>query len=1645
MQNNKNKLLSRVLGIFCALTMFVSALYVPVVFNASAANPLDVVEDEVTLFTFDDTLGSSNSDANKTEFQNTGVGFVGWGIYTDAAVDNSSNKVLVSTRTQTQTWATSGAIRLNKKVGNEYKTYNLAPNTTYIVTMDVRCVSSSVFTDDAKTPYECYVSLGYGAKFTTNDTNYCSTIGTSLVKIISTKAESGAYTVASQEGTQTFACGKEWQKFTYQFTTPADFKGADTALALYGTARTGFRAEIDNLSVTKLADTTGVIVLIDEYSGTTEIVKGEIGTEYTLPDVSDKAQQADHIFSGWFLDKERTQAVEKVAFAKTKTVVYTGWKAPVTLTFKNTLDNTETVLDGMAGEPFEYPADPVDSEGKKWFMGWYTTEGYTEEHTSGKFGFASATLYSFWKSEVPGINQDFENYTKNEYTVKTEASGNKTKSNNLYFALPMSKQSEVTASADSNYAVKFDWDAQMVSDKDDINAYNAAGRYYEFDNFIWLGNGLENNTRYTVTFKVKVEKVGSKLDFYMLSAGSDNAWANYVRYQSGYKTYEQSEEWQEVSFAFTTNYKSASATTMYLGVRMENNVDTVLYFDDIEIKAVVQPYESLVTVVTGINGQQDIDLVGRRGDTVTLPTLTHPQGAEFKGWYADASYKTPVETVIFGRNSTTIYARWGSAPITFKDYPYNTTPGNNFGKLLSVENSAGVGNGDDYALRWTLIGDMPSAYNNGELYYKRAGQRDHIATIGKVKSGSVYRVSFDYKSDSDCIDGYNIRLVTSIDSNIWGGSWNAQTPMLKVAADDNDWQKYTFIFTADIVGSGTTLYIEFTSSNATQKTYVNALVDNILVEELAGDIVYFHTGNDVILDDAIEAKAGEPLTLPKSFTETNSVIAGLYLDEALTVPFTSDVVPQGITHLYVKWKAIVEDYKKFKVDSGEFYSVLKGEGVGYNDDAALRWVLDGPKTYYMGDTLVTHASRGTQYDHITPIQNPIKDGAVYRVSYYYMATKDTNVDVTITPIVGGSNIWWSSVRKKFDGLATTIKKGGCEWTKAEFYISVNVLKSGTLVGDRLYLILNTVNNNITNYTDVRIDNVSIELVTAPYIFFEPNNSEPSTIVRGEVGDKITYPATPERVGYEFDGWYSDVDCTVPFTLTHLAADTAITAYAKWNLSDLAVYSYEKFSLVNGGNWFIGDAEVLDFAKAKSGKKAVLFDRTKEHNNGASFIAVAQGRDLFTIDPTKQYIVTVYYYVESAPSGSLNLSFVGAGLNNAWTGINAKTYVGASVGITASAAKQNIGQWMSKTFVLDTSIIKDSYKNYTQLFLVVKGADQWKVWFDDITIRTVPEGMSAVSVENGGCDSVPTSIVGKPGTSFASKLPENPEVEGMFFSGYFTKELDGTYTKLEREAMVFADAPFAIYARFLDYKVVESFDNGNYLSLVENYKNSYTLYDFDYEIYDGSLEGNSMNNVTSGNYSLHRKGNTMYFENAVILTLGNQIAASQKYTVSFKVKLGKHYHTDGAIKVVSGRSSRYAWTTTGDYYPVVSIKELLDGEWHEVSYTFNSVEAFACVQTPGYVELFMDDFTFSIADESVPLSTPIAFTEYVPVKRDEKGNIIEKDDTAVDITSIIDVSLYLDNNGSMLWIIIGIAGGVIILAAAAVVTIILVKKKKKAKA
>ncbi len=1684
----RKKGINRILGILCALVLLVSAIYVPMAVSAAGdITSVDIVDNKAYVFDFNSPAATSDENMAAAT-GDAAIGYYGWGWSV------SNGELRANKNNASQSWSTGGGFRLHTKLADgTYGLYALEPSTRYVVSFKIRVLSSPVTISGSQETYKASMSIGYNASYNSNSSgqkdSYVNGISTTT-KIMESLIDSNMFTLYDSNGNASaYACGEDWHTVTYFLTTPASFTN-DNALAFYTTNYHGVDVRIDDVSVTKIGADSGIVLLKDEYSATDELFFGKEGEKINLAekDINDRAKDPSHTFVGWYADVERTQKIDEVAFSKGEDkTVYSRWNAPVTITFKNTLDGSETKITGMAGDAFEYPKDPVDPEGKVWFMGWYKDEAGTTAHLVPQYGYADETIYTYWKGEIPGLTQDFENYTADQYKAQEYTKNNGTpddtsddykatyRSNYLIFYTTMSKQSEQVVSG--NNAVKFHWNTDPTLDKDvsKPDGYNISNpdsyelkRYSSDDNLFYLGKGLEENQMYNVSFKYKVEQADQPVKFYLVTAATNNSWG-------GRKTYadtksvnlKKTDGW--VDYTFTVNLAEMGANNgLFLGIKLTENEDVLMYFDDIEIEAFAQPYESVITINTNLDGEV-INIKGKRGDEIKLPEIEHPDGGVFRGWFLDKELTVPYEGKVFERLPVTIYGKWAeyftinqgfenytSDEYEVKDYTKNNGTADDTSDDFTVKyrsnylyfyttmskQSKEVNSGN-YAVKFHWNTDpaldkdvsKPDGKNaqNGDAYEQnRYSSDDNLFYVGSgLDSNQPYTLTFKYKVE-EADQEIQFYVLSAISNNSWGSRKMYAAPQKVQLKPTDGWVEYSYEFTTGELGSANAAFLGI---KLTENEDVIMYFDDIKIRS-------HNTNEEVIMTLETNtaqgivkhvAKRGEPLNLPKLTHSDGAEFLGWFTDAAYTTPYTATVYPSANTTLYAKWTNVAMTFKEYPYASDPQNDpnifADSGKGMGKDDDYALRWYVNRKEDNKtgVGTTQSALIAKGIVHD------------GIYRVKFDYKGGASQTNLLSFRILSGDSaNLWWNDVNYYYQHTYTELPAGGTNgWKSVEFIIKANVRQTSYGKGEELYIRFNGQTQKAGEKIDIYLDNVLVEMVEAPYVYFDAQNGGAGELFAGKVGDEIKAPTAPARVGYSFAGWYNEPECETKFELKTLEADTAVIAYAKWNESSTYVYSFENYTCTETSGYVLRNGKVVSNIK-KSGKNALRIAYDEANDITAGMFALEDGGEMYKLEQKKDYVITVNYYIKEYTDIPLSMQFLASAYKNIYVGRNTgKTYLCGAIAITSKEAKEQKGKWMTKTFACTTADLDSDI--YTELHCYLSGIKGWEVYIDDVTIRPLAKGQVAVAFNAEGAKGAPDYVIGKPGQSYANKVPEVLAKEGMKFKGYFTKSADGSFLEKTRGNMVFGEKSELIYARFLDLEVIENFDEGFY-NKAYGAGLGYTIHDFDYEVYDSEKEGNSKDNVTSGRYSLHRKGNSMFKENSVILTLGNQIAEGERYTVTMKVKLGKHFHTDGAVKIVSSRSFEYAWTTTGDYYPVVPIADLKQNEWVEVSYTFNSVEGFVTLQTPGYVELFIDDVKFTLVDETVPLSEPKEYTEYVAAERDENGNLLYKDRTAVDVSTIIDASL---GAKSFPWLYVGIGAGALVLVAVVLVLVLVVFKKKKA--
>ncbi len=1082
----------------------------------------------------------------------------------------------------------------------------------------------------------------------------------------------------------------------------------------------------------------------------------------------------------------------------------------------------------------------------------------------------------------------------------------------------------------------------------------------------------------------------------------------------------------------------------------------------------------------------EVPVSGYTGDAIAYPAEpvdpSDPDQKFFGGWYTTESLTQKFEEEKFGSTDLTVYSKWVDKiegfVQDFENYPYSdrvaSAPdssgnvvyenrhifGEGMEKIADPTNS-GRGNVIKYEWDCTMkkVPADPATYEAVGSGWDNSVY--HRITMGTQEfvNGMQYIMYFDYYVES--LDASAVIMTARNMNGTWGWTAGDYLDGNKYSVTfnhcDGKWHKGSITFTMkEKSGVGPNIHLFFKiAENNNAKVYL----DNFsFVPVQANQVIMAVDKQDGECVEYIPVTKGAPITL-ETPTLADREFRGWYANANYSTRFEETVAPAKNFEVFAKWSPIPENFQKYPFNTkdinifGETMSIVKGKGVGVNDDAALKFTIDADAVWYIddnGNPVYWIARAGYDKPGHEAKLGTVEDGAAYKVSFWYKGDPNSNYGVRIRLHTASPNTFWAS------GKADTnfvVAESTTDWTKAEYIFYADLADAG---GTGLYFRFDTTggSTNMDLFAAAYVDDFLIEKIDKPFVIFDGQNGKPGVIVSGKAGEKVVLPDNPYKASMKFVGWYYDKEFTQPLGDTVLDEDTTLTVYAKYECADSFTVNFENVGINRAGK----DVDGLFFgggmgAVAKTGYKnstGLFFDRTNT-TQWASTNALFDDSNYIFISPENKYYVTFKYCVTEQQKDNGFLRFRTAAPGSSWAWKHSKAEMEDPGLITIQypvPATAEVGKWYTGAMIFDTSKVyvhtnEDGTKAdplaYAAVYMYYIGG-AGKIAVDDITFKKLPKGHQVYVVDNGGANSVPSYVSGPIGTSFRRQLPTNPQFENHIFKNYFRYDKSHNQAVLEDKDMVFTKDQISLVTNWVRLHTVQDFED--YKKFKEAY-GGYGPADFDYELYDAKAEGNSADNVTSGRYSIHRLGNSAYFENIQILPDDLRICADEKFTVTMKVKVGKHFHTDGAIKIVGCKSSTYAWATSGSFHPIAPIADIADGQWHEVSYTFSSVERYLAIQTPGYVEIFIDDVVIDRADPEMPVSTPASYTEYVQALRDANGNLINVDANSIDVGSIIDFSLYI--GGFNVLPVIIIVGAVILVAAAVFVVLFVIKKRKAKKA
>ena len=628
----------------------------------------------------------------------------------------------------------------------------------------------------------------------------------------------------------------------------------------------------------------------------------------------------------------------------------------------------------------------------------------------------------------------------------------------------------------------------------------------------------------------------------------------------------------------------------------------------------VQPYESAITYFAN-NGGAAVKVTGNRGEEIP-EYIPENNGLKFLGWYTDKDLTVPFTYTTFPRVSANLYAKWAGVAFDFNNYTPSTNTGVFATQCMSIDKSEGAGYADDTALVWHYKGD--AYWKEGEVIADRGtGGRDFKAILGTVENNTTYTITYYVKTEY-ADSSYRVLFSTGHPAGLWEAgyvSYADSSCYVDKSTVGEGWIKKTTIITTNFgTEKASNLYVNFNIDNPKKEHENIVYLDRIIVTKVEDNAVIFRSGSD---DDSVYqiGKKGDALNFP-TFTNGKAEFLGWYSDSTYQVPFTSTVMPEGITVVYAKWSAVPIGFDKYKYASsnrfefGVSMSVVEKQGIGVDDNFALQWHVDSEMVRNVnadGSVVYMKDRAATGQDNIARLGN-LEDKTAYKITYYYRAVEGSNCDAKIFfATCHEANIWDSNyVGYSYTTQSVPLKQ--TSWQKAEVYLVTDFADAkGKMLYIQVVADVDSVSKIPANIdATVLVDNVFVEKIAKPYVVFDGQNKTAIKVVGGAPGSKIAYPSNPIKNGFDFDGWYLDKEFTQPFTKTTFAENESYIVYAKYKRSAVVNYDFENYGInaVPGWNLFgngitIGEAEV-----AYSGNKAVRLDRSEVQPSRLSHFIVA---------------------------------------------------------------------------------------------------------------------------------------------------------------------------------------------------------------------------------------------------------------------------------------------------------------------------------------------------------------------------------------------------------------------------------------------------------
>lgn len=1368
---------------------------------------------------------------------------------------------------------------------------------------------------------------------------------------------------------------------------------------------------IDNLTIAK--KTT---INFDAQGAFVEPIKGLPGAEATLPT---DVVIADKTFEGWYLDAGLTQKAENIKFPADKLSITLYAKfddSPKAPTYKYNFD-TENA--GMLANS--------SVEGTQVSGGAFSIINDPTSGTNGK---------------VLAINNNLN--THNHCVARD---------------IVFNNGSSLSAIPAGKYDITFNYYAEYVAPGGYTGCStwcksNAESAYNNPADFaLYLGAVAKTGYSHTSDANVKYAKTENLFAFDVVSS-SVSATAG----------------WQQGSATLIITDEMVLGGRNYLSLSI-NELPYKVFLDNIVLTQVTEPD---VTVTFDLQGGEGAigPVTGKAGQAITVANPTR-SGYTFTGWYYDASLAESAEMVIPSADKT-FYAGWvlERTDFNFDEGLYKNFAVSGFGSgIFSVQTKDPADSLDNKTL---AVNADTSKHNHGNS----RGIAFNNGTEKLTLNAGTYEIKYKYFAKympAGSYNGGNAENCTCstaakdiYDNEYFGtllrfafvdGSFNSAAELISYTGQSANLIDFNVVSATNPTSGWQTasVYVDVTEEMvaAGENTLIlraNLLpyavyLDDISVNELEIKPVSIHFDSKGGSScETVSTSSYSPVELPVP-TKTGYKFVGWYhLD--MTTPASERAPANDITY-YAKWQEIGK-YVLIDFES-EFLA-------GTSSEKKALYGSDYFKKTETGDT-----------EHGFALKYKVTDGMSHGRAHTLSAngvlaelapttSYTVKFDYYIKSLPENSSFTFDFLIKSKEGPAYDHNR----YTRLSGtdLLSAVTTKSTALVGKWI-----TVETVVTTPAEIGsgvlglycidgagaeiyFDNIEFSALGADAVVltYTIPATEQTAYIVGKAGDLIDTDKIPvlNSQKYVFGGWFTTeaFDAGSEFSAKYMPKNN-MTIYGKATAGGKVSINFEDYPWkYDTSSSKISNSTTMSVVQGLSsdgdGWALKIDNTTDKQTEEAKNIMLNIDGSPFALQNGERYIISYDYYIQTlAKSGSFKINFASCSKASMWGNSSVFTPVN-SHNIAALPAKQ----WFKGNVMGEVT----ARNNGTYLKAQIATPLNSIVYIDNITVRHISEGYSAVTFAGDLTTYIPEPIVVKTNANVSL-----PSYKSVLRGKRFVFWNDGTIGNIQPGKYTVSE-DVTMFASIITEKVIDNFENFD----SSPYKlNASQGYDDDWEIYDSAANGNSAENVRSGRYSMHRIGKE-YGTKTYSVFMNNALRTDAmifgaNYTVSMWVKVENPVHTLGAIEIASNTSYMDGWSISGDRHAIAAVKDISDGEWHKLSFTFTALTRYLAIYTPGNLSIYFDDITIEYAGDIIPSADVTGYERYVPKPLTNNGEYVIEENTGTlsdfqlvkrtetvteGKTSVVQI---ITNN---VWALLGvIAAAVVILCGAGVLIVLFVKRNK----